>query len=246
MPSSSSEQGQVPDKAEADAARNTANNNKSLVDEEETVQASVRKPVGFQRELWRSVLAPRGYTWNEEETMLIKSPTKPRHPVLVEDQEEDSHPGRNNRSVLSSSSFRRANSFAQLPPKQPLRRLLSTRMVKDLSPVGETNGSGAADMEIDTPGAGPSITKDSAPLEDVHPRTHLPPHTPSIFSGLRFTALGEGNCDSVRGAIRNAGGAFVENVDLEAEAYEVDIIIVRLVRYAKLVPSVCNKCVSLS
>ncbi|KAJ4496321.1 hypothetical protein C8J55DRAFT_484199 [Lentinula edodes] len=239
MPSSSSEQGQVPDKAEADAAPNTASNNKPSADEEETVQASVRKPVGFQRELWRSVLAPRGYTWNEEETMLIKSPTKTRHPVLVEDQEEDSHPGRNNRSVLSSSSFRRANSFAQLPPKQPLRRLLSTRMVKDLSPVGETNGSGAADMEIDTPGAGPSITRHSAPLEDVHPRTHFPPpHTPSIFSGLRFTALGEGDCESVRGAIRNAGGAFVENVDLEAEAYEVDIIIVRLVSGSSIFASI--------
>ncbi|KAJ3888782.1 hypothetical protein GG344DRAFT_52945 [Lentinula edodes] len=203
IPSSSSEQGQVPDKAEADAARNTANNNNtSSADEEETVQASVRKPVGFQRELWRSVLAPRGYTWNEEETMLIKSPTKPIHPVPVQDQEEDSHPGRNNRSVLSSSSFRRANSFVQLPPKQPLRR-------------------------------------HSAPLEDVHPRTHFPPpYTPSIFSGLRFTAIGEGNCDSVRGAIRNAGGAFVENVDLEAEAYEVDIIIVRLVSGSSIFASI--------
>ncbi|KAJ3847109.1 hypothetical protein EV368DRAFT_51751 [Lentinula lateritia] len=202
MPSSSSEQGQVSDKAKADAARNTDNNNQPSADDEETVQASVRKPVGFQRELWRSVLAPRGYTWNEEETMLIKSPTKPRHPVLVEDQGEDSHPGRNNRSVLSSLSFRRANSFAQLPPKQPLRR-------------------------------------DSTPLEDVQPRTHLPPpHTPSIFSGLRFTALGEGNCDSVRGAIRKAGGAFVENVDLETEAYEVDIIIVRLVSGSSIFASI--------
>ncbi|KAJ3912501.1 hypothetical protein F5877DRAFT_72339 [Lentinula edodes] len=105
-------------------------------------------------------------------------------------------------------------------------------MVKDLSPAGDdqTNASGAADMEIDAPGAGPSIGRDFTPPKDVHPPMHLPPspHTPSIFTGLRFTALGEGNCDSICSAIRKAGGTFVKNVDPKAEAYEADIIIVRL------------------
>ncbi|KAJ4473759.1 hypothetical protein J3R30DRAFT_3511458 [Lentinula aciculospora] len=233
IPSLSPDQEQSADNV-ADRPQNTANNHRSSTprteDEEELIQASVKKPVGFQRELWRSVLAPRGYTWNEEETILIRSPVKTRNQVSpVEVPEENVYQGRKNGSVLSSSSFRRANSFAQLPStKQPLRRLMSTRL-KDPTVVGddETNGSGveaAMTMEVDTPGAGPSTSRGFVAPEDIPP-----PPTPLIFSDLKFTALGEANCDSVRGAIRKAGGVFVENVDLEVGAFKVDIIIVRLV-----------------
>ncbi|KAJ3786508.1 hypothetical protein GGU10DRAFT_310805 [Lentinula aff. detonsa] len=243
IPSSSSTQGQSANNAALAGTQNAAISGKALNSnaegEEELVQASVRKPIGFQKELWRSVLAPRGYTWNEEETVLVKSPTKHRpHALpLEEEEDENAYRGRRGGSVLSSSSFRRANSFAQLPSKQPLRRLLSTRM-KDLSAavVGDDAATGLrvnAAMELDTPGAGPSTPRSSIAPEDIQP-----PSTASIFSGLRFAALGEANCDNVCRAIREAGGTLVESVDLEAGAHEVDIIVVRLVSGSNLFASI--------
>ncbi|KAJ3755188.1 hypothetical protein EV360DRAFT_50183 [Lentinula raphanica] len=199
---------QPPDNVNPMGTQNITNtkgpSNSGAEDGEESVQASVKKPVGFQRELWRSVLAPRGYTWNEEETVLIKSPTKGKSKLPMEHSEEGgSDHERRSGSVLSRSSFRRANSFAQLPSKQPLRRLVSSR--------------------------------NSVIPEDVHPH---PPPAISIFSKIRFAALGEANHDNVRGAIRKAGGTLVESVDLESGAHEVDIIIVRLVSGSNIFASV--------
>ncbi|KAJ3711206.1 hypothetical protein C8R42DRAFT_689819 [Lentinula raphanica] len=233
---------QPPDNVNPTGTPNITNtkgpSNSGAEDGEESVQASVKKPVGFQRELWRSVLAPRGYTWNEEETVLIKSPTKGKSKLPIEHSEEDgSDHERRSGSVLSRSSFRRANSFAQLPSKQPLRRLVSSRS-KDPSPAVDaapTDFAANAAMEIDTPGAGPSKLRNSVIPEDVHPH---PPPAMSIFSNIRFAALGEANHDNVRGAIRKAGGTLVESVDLESGAHEVDIIIVRLVSGSNIFASV--------
>ncbi|KAF9078080.1 hypothetical protein BDP27DRAFT_1310729 [Rhodocollybia butyracea] len=233
-------------------------------DDDEPVQASVRKPVGFQRELWRSVLAPRGYTWNEEETALVKSPTKALRARFADEdgetEQEDASilgKGRNSGSVLSSVSFRRANSFAQLPSKQkqPLRRLLSTRL-KALSQNPNSNGDddddmnsldmeqgGNLGMEVDTPGAGPSNHHNAVGNQSTtSPRASTPspapllPDKPSIFDGLKIAALGEANCQSVKSAVQKAGGTFVEDIesgDLESGADGVDIVIVRLVSGSK-------------
>ncbi|KAE9400377.1 hypothetical protein BT96DRAFT_650615 [Gymnopus androsaceus JB14] len=197
-------------------------------DDDEPVQASISKPVGFQRELWRSVLAPRGYDWNDDGTSLVKSPTKrPATRQVQEDEEENLFQGRRSGSVLSSSSFRRANSFAQLPlkQKQPLRRLLSTRVIAD----------DALGMEIDTPGAGPSTAREVVAEEVVAPQ---PPPAPSIFSGLRFAALGEADSNTVREAIQKAGGTFIETED--GNVPQVDIIIVRLVSGSKMFRSLTS------
>ncbi|KAF5388734.1 hypothetical protein D9757_004856 [Collybiopsis confluens] len=208
--------------------------------EDEPIQATVRKPVGFQKELWRSVLAPRGYEWNDDASVLVKSPTRANgHSRPVNDQQPvDSR--EHGKSVLMSSSFRRANSFSVLPSKQPLKRLVSTRFgpvaALDISREGDNSENLereastqsvelAMEMDNHAPRVGPSA---SAPaLESEF----------GIFSGLRMTALGEASCDNVREAIQSAGGSWVDFDTMNAGDYEIDIILIRLVSGSKLLGS---------
>ncbi|KIK60300.1 hypothetical protein GYMLUDRAFT_225798, partial [Collybiopsis luxurians FD-317 M1] len=221
------------------AFTNIASLGQSELSEDEPIQATVRKPVGFQRELWRSVLAPRGYEWNEDASVLMKSPTKAKAQSKSADEEEDAEDRNDGRSVLTSSSFRRANSFSVLPARQPLKRLVSTRF-KSTTPLRDEGngdddvieGATPAQMNADTPGVGPSALQPG--IDHANAPAPLPPPPPGIFSGLLMTALGEANCENVRAAVKGAGGIWVDLDIVSADETQVDIIIVRLVSGSKL------------
>lgn len=211
------------------------------------------------------MLASRGYDWSEDGSVLVKttSPSK-----RLTGQDDNLFEDRRSGSVLSSTSFRRANLFApavqphpQPKKQQPLRRLLSTRVVQFEGDDADTSedmligvGAGEMDtdigmgleMEIDTPGAGPSRTSPTTttngkeraaspsalpPLSPKSTSAIIPP--PLIFTDLRFALLGEADSPAVRKAIAGAGGRVIEAAEgvQRLEYMDVDIIIVRLVRY---------------
>lgn len=179
-------------------------------------------------QLWGSLLKPRGYEISGG--ALVRSPSKktqsaPREPPASPaktSQQQRKNAGPNNGSVISS--FRRANSFAQVQkdmtaPRQPFRRTLTSVLQRQR---GDMNGSFSVPEPLgagDKSSSGPSTSAVAGPSSSSSSGT--------LFTGLRFRALGEAKSATVRSAVEQYGG----NIVSDAEADEdVDFVVVRLVR----------------
>ncbi|KAG1735309.1 uncharacterized protein EDB91DRAFT_1144813 [Suillus paluster] len=191
-----------------------------LADEEEPASLA-RAPVrAVTLQLWGSLLRPRGFELDAVGNKLVRSPSKsqsvaglPTSPTrlparLMPDArakyKEQERELQGKPSVISS--FRRTNSFApptkELVTRQPFRR---TTTIAVLGPE-DAEGSEAPHR--------PEV-KDSSMA--------------TLFSGYRFSLLGEAKCVNVRTAIENGGG-----VVMDEDADNVDFIVVRLISGSKL------------
>ncbi|KAF9223241.1 hypothetical protein BS17DRAFT_833222 [Gyrodon lividus] len=187
------------------------------LDDEEV--ATIKKPVpAVTLQLWKSLLKPRGFEL--EGGKLVRSPSKSHattrsppstptrpHPKPPMRNDKDNGKCKEKESVISS--FRRANSFAPVPPRepslrQPFRRTTTTAA---LGPE-DAEGSGLHDS-VRPPGQ-----KFAAPM---------------FFAGYIFRLLGEARCPNVRAAVERGGGVVADD-----EAEEVNFIIVRLISGGKL------------
>ena len=190
----------------------TVINNLSLDGEEEEM-AIINKPVpAVTLQLWQSLLKPRGFEL--EGGKLLRSPSKSQ--VTRSPHSTQTRPNVVNRNTTGVehrkekekdsviSSFRRANSFAPIPVKEPTVRQPFRRNTTCPSVCpGEAEGSGLYDH--------------------VQPEESA---VPTLFAGYTFHLLGEARCPSVRFAIENGGGVVTDD-DIE----EPSFIIVRLIRY---------------
>ncbi|KAK7436714.1 protein kinase activating protein dpb11 [Stygiomarasmius scandens] len=147
----------------------------------ETESASVKRIPTVQLKLWGSLLKNRGYDVDEENSRLVRSPTKSQSRPRLQSMDDSSMSlGRNSTgSILSDSDFRRANSFGPILPRsaQVPKRILTLKTKhgpltneeesqdkeENGMPVDVTDVDALAEappvvdpMEIDTPGAGPS------------------------------------------------------------------------------------------
>ncbi|KAG7088076.1 hypothetical protein E1B28_012107 [Marasmius oreades] len=211
--------------------------------------ASIQRVPAIQLRIWESLLKHRGFKIDVEQGRLIRSPTKSQTQRTCPEENDigEERPARaggtlNPRaSFLASAGFRRANSFT-VPANKSVRRILSTRKVLAVPEAADDDmEANNVQMAIDTPGAGPSVPRSDrasslnacdADMNDPsqRPNAEAPDPTPGIFSGKRFLLLGEADSLSVRDAVKNSGGSFVEGDDTWDERYEhsVDFVIVRL------------------
>ncbi|THU93336.1 hypothetical protein K435DRAFT_757653 [Dendrothele bispora CBS 962.96] len=168
-------------------------------DDELTDTASVKRLPTVHLKLWASLLKNRGYDVDEENSRLVRSPTKSQS--RSQSMDDSSMPfGRPNNtgSILSNSDFRRANSFGPILPRgaPTAKRILSSKARYIPSASEEDNPQGleeremsvdgfdanvlgnvlvmdtANPVEIDTPGAGPSSPRkdrDPSKLTSVAP-----------------------------------------------------------------------------
>ena len=187
--------------------------------EEEEIAIARRVPAATLR-VWESLLAPRGYSKVGSE--LVKAgPTDPPNPTPVSSlppsgarkdkgkgraldppAPESTHKGR---SALAT--FRRSKSFAPC----------TTSAMEDPS----TSTSRQSFRKTH------SLFLPQLP-SPAHPAPDQNHSKLQIFAGKHFRVRGEARSSSVRSAIENCGGTWVENEDEE----RVDFVIVRLVRYS--------------
>ncbi|KAL0578787.1 protein kinase activating protein dpb11 [Marasmius crinis-equi] len=236
--------------------------NPNPTDDDEEPAAMKRVPA-VQLQLWASLLKPRGFEVDAEQGRLVRSPTKSQARAKrreeEEEEEEDSvRVAGASKSFLGSAGFRRNNSFAPLANKS-IRRILSTRKASPL-PEADYDGQGVfqdMQMDVDTPGAGPSTPSSSPPPDAVKAdkkSDNLPPvaqaakvdpkpaqesPTPPIFSGRKFLLLGEADSAGVRDAIHQRGGSFLDGPEACNPQHEnlVDFVVVRLASGSNLLPS---------
>ncbi|KAG5721488.1 S-M checkpoint control protein rad4 [Termitomyces sp. T112] len=183
-------------------------------DEPDEELANIKRLPEATLQLWRSLLGRRGYEISDGE--LIKSPSKvPRPPVLPP---LSPLPEKRKGSVISQ--FRRANSFAPVHLEaassrhQPFRRTRTTSAMD--------NGINSGSFMASAPPARESYVNGES-------STSIAANTTGIFTGLKFTALGEAKSPSVRAAIEENGGRML----LGLEDEDVDYVIVRLVSGSK-------------
>ena len=221
-------------------------------DEEEEEPASIQRVPAVQLQLWASLLKTRGFEIDNEHGRLMRSPTKSKSRAEcreVESEDEDaSVKAGGSKSFLGSAGFRRANSFATSSTK-PLRRILSSRKATPAPEADDDEGvlKLTLQMDVDTPGAGPSRLRSAGPSslanvvnvemdpppQAVHPAPDHKTSSPSVFGGRKFLLLGEADSRGVREAIEGNGGLFVDGRDVWNEQYEaeVDFVVVRLAKW---------------
>ncbi|KAG6878077.1 hypothetical protein C0992_008613 [Termitomyces sp. T32_za158] len=188
-------------------------------EESEDELANVKRLPEATLQLWSSLLGRRGYEISNGG--LVRSPSKvprlsmPRPPSpLPEGRQKE-------RSVISR--FRRANSFAPARPeaasssRQPFRR---TRTI----PIMDTAANGGSFMASARP------MRDGGVNGETSTSVVGSARATGIFSGLKFSALGEAKSPSVRAAIEENGGRMLFGLEDE----DVDYIVVRLVSGSKL------------
>ncbi|KAI1784898.1 hypothetical protein LXA43DRAFT_1186179 [Ganoderma leucocontextum] len=153
------------------------------------------------------------------------------------------------KSALLSSSLARARSFAPMPDPQhastPFQRAQTTgsRTSSFLQrSVGSVRAAGGMPSNVPIAStsaiAGPSTGRGGNPVPDEQEREPIASSASEdltengrvMFSGLRFRALGEARCASVRKAIESAGGRWMGPHDDE----DADIVVVRLVNGSSL------------
>lgn len=184
-------------------------------------------------------------------------------PQLREDEEDEgsvplmvklAHEANEKKPAAGSSllaSFKRSKSFApatkdtstQLKVRQPFQRVPAVDFVSsqdafwgvNRGEIGEVLAQGGEDLPI---ASGSRTTASAVGRESSFggagsSRLKLdtvPEQRSGIFNGMTFHALGEARCASVKNAVENAGGTLVDDPDVE-----VDITVVRLVRFASVV-----------
>ena len=194
----------------------TVINNFPIEDEEEEM-AIINKPVpAVTLQLWQSLLKPRGFELDGGK--LVQSPSKSQaarsppstptrphaRPNGVNRIGTGVEPGKEKEKESVISSFRRAQSFAPIPVKEPAVRQPFRR--NTTCPVvcpGDAEGSHLQD-----------------PVQPEGESTMA-----TLFAGYIFRLLGEARCPNVRLAIENGGGVVIDD-----DAEESCFIIVRLIR----------------
>jgi DNA replication regulator DPB11 len=205
------------------------------LDEENEEPAAVKRQPAVTLKMWQSMLKPRGF--EVQEGKLVRSPSKSQAPPYVPpgahdspSKDKDKGKLRPSASVLEMealpqlkpsvlASFRRSQSFApqakdSSTPKQPFQRA-SSSAVFAASPAADILAQGGEDLPFAS-----SSRLELSVREDQNNST-------SIFAGKTFRAMGEARSPAVRQAIEEAGGRLVP----EGSDEDVDIVLVRLVRY---------------
>ena len=189
------------------------------VPEEEEIAVARRVPAATLR-VWESLLAPRGYA--KVGTDLIKAapaeflnPT-PDLPLSLPRANKGKgkaraldtpHPATFSKGRSALATFTRSKSFAPITP-----------ILEDTSgPASRQPFRKVQSLFLPQP----DLSVQAAPEPDGSPA--------KIFLGLRFRVCAEARSASVRTAIEDCGGTWVEDED---EEERVDFVIVRLVRYA--------------
>ncbi|KAI9442471.1 hypothetical protein H4582DRAFT_1284064 [Lactarius indigo] len=191
------------------------------LDEEE--MAVARRVPGATLRVWESLLAPRGYTKVGSE--LVKAGP-------AEAPNSTPEPSLPSSGAKRDKGKRRALN----PPSPPTTR-------KGRSALGTFSRSKSFAPCTTSMMEDPSTSTTRQPFRKAHslflpqlePPAHVAPEPDGsklpIFSGMRFRVRAEARSASVRSAIENCGGIWVENED---EEERIDFVIVRLVSGSKL------------
>jgi DNA replication regulator DPB11 len=187
--------------------------------EEEEIAVARRVPAATLR-VWESLLAPRGYT--KLGSKLVK--TTPADAPKLTPHNPPHLPGGNKSKGKSR----------ELVPMNPLTA------AKGRSALGTFTRSKSFAPGV-VPQEEPCASTSRQPFRKARSLFLPQPTSPSqvapgpdgsapqIFAGMRFRARAEARSTSVRSAIEDSGGTWVEDED---EDEHLDFVIVRLVRYS--------------
>ena len=215
---------------------------------------SVLKSRGFEVKDGRLIRSPSKsqVAASQQEHALDKSPTrvtstnKQSRRGTLKDLEDDQGDKSGPRSAISA--FSRARSFAPPPRdastpvgaiRQPFQRASTMSRTSSFlqRPVGSVQAQGgvSSDLPIASTSAvaGPSRSGSLAPADDPAvpaDTSELSAAARTLFTGMRFRALGEARCASVKRAIEECGGTWAGADD----DGETDFTLVRLVSGSSL------------